>query len=62
MPVDFEPVRGGNLMLDRGVVQVVQPSNALRYVSHYATCPYAKKHRKADASEAQLSLMLGGKP
>ena len=46
MPVDREPVRGGNLHIERGIAQVVAPSGALRHVSHYATCPAADKHRK----------------
>lgn len=71
MPVDVEPVAGGNVFLSRivdeigesrdGVVHVRVARDVLlatiipagedvadrdRYVSHFATCPYAAQHRR----------------
>lgn len=50
MPVDMNPVDDGNLVIiDRRVVVLkkdeVPPFGALRYKSHYATCPHAARHR-----------------
>lgn len=52
MPIDPEPVVGGNLQIvDRAwdgtaVVRVVEPQPGLpRRVSHFATCPNAADHR-----------------
>lgn len=58
MPVDAEPTLDGNLELGvanaptLGVVylsleQRDRPATRPRYTSHFATCPNAKKHRKA---------------
>lgn len=51
MPVDPIPVPGGNLELQivRGrQLVVVHPSDPeiTRHVSHFATCPNAKEHRR----------------
>jgi hypothetical protein len=61
MPVDAEPVDGGNVLLSRGPADVgiptatvvgkrVQPSifgdDSPRYTSHFATCPHADTHRR----------------
>jgi hypothetical protein len=60
MPVDAEPVDGGNVLLSQVVAGVgtptatvvgntVQPSifgdDGPRYVSHFSTCPRADEHR-----------------
>ena len=52
MPVDAEPASDGNLVILAGVVQPIQadlfrgiPSGP-RYISHFATCPNARKHRR----------------
>lgn len=60
IPVDYTPRRDGNLVLvdhgDRVVASVapsalpllapVTPITAVRYVSHFATCPHAARHRR----------------
>lgn len=56
MPIDAEPVVGGNLMLSQTndgklVASVDNAASALllpepRYVSHFATCPDAAKFRR----------------
>lgn len=54
MPVDAQPVEGGNLLLttdDPPVARVVDPDQLLiddgqRFVSHFATCPEADTHRR----------------
>lgn len=51
MPIDPEPVDGGNLILDRRDgprVTVATEGNLppCGYVSHFATCPQAGKWRK----------------
>ena len=49
IPLDPEPVAGGNLVKDAfNVVAFVQPDMSAtdRYVSHFATCPQAKTHRR----------------
>jgi hypothetical protein len=58
MPLDPEPVENGNLILrhrmsglptalylTHGADVELQPDEK-RYVSHFATCPYAAQHRK----------------
>lgn len=50
MPVDAEPVAGGNIELHDGVARIVSPNPLVRrYISHFATCPDARSHRKANA-------------
>ena len=61
IPIDAEPVEGGNLVLvdgthdtDRGAepVTIARRPDALlepdlpRYVAHFTTCPNADEHRK----------------
>lgn len=54
MPVDAEPVEGGNIMLERETdssgtplaAYVPSDPGVLRYVSHFATCEFADRHRK----------------
>lgn len=51
MPLDPHPVPNGNIELVRGghgwVAEVVDPDpEVLRYVSHFVTCPDAKRHRR----------------
>jgi hypothetical protein len=64
MPVDDDPVPDGNLVLSDpapgayapAVSQYVEPDqptlfgdhDAPRFVSHFATCPDANKHRRED--------------
>lgn len=52
MPIDAEPASDGNLEIVRGVAQLAQtdlfgnaPCGPF-YISHFATCPNARKHRK----------------
>lgn len=51
MPLDRKPVMGGNISLGFGtdhLAYVVESHPGIeRYVSHFATCPSAKQHRKA---------------
>lgn len=53
MPVDVEPVDGGNVVITdgpQGLYAVVVGSHEIKqpaYVSHFATCPNAAAHRKA---------------
>jgi hypothetical protein len=42
MPLDVEPVEGGNIQLVDGIAHVVE----LLYLSHFATCSSAARHRK----------------
>jgi hypothetical protein len=57
MPIDPAPVPGGNLVLEDNpdpspfghpgpVASVVTPGDDERFVSHFATCPNAARHRK----------------
>lgn len=54
IPVNPIPVKGGNLSvctLDGKTVEVVKPDpNVARYVTHFADCPDAAKHRKRGAA------------
>lgn len=55
IPLDAEKVLGGNVEVEGGLVggiaRVVKPEpDVLRYVSHFATCPHARAHRKARAN------------
>jgi len=51
MPVDWEPVPDGNVVIRNGLAHVfrnnviVQPEEVL-YTSHFATCPRGKAHRR----------------
>jgi len=48
MPLNPEPVAGGNIELVAGVANVVSSNpDVRRYVSHFATCAQADEHRKA---------------
>lgn len=51
MPLDPEPVPGGNVVVSKEpgeepVAHVCEPNEHSAYVSHFATCPNAKKHRR----------------
>ncbi len=50
LPLDPEPVAGGNLVLDdQGVARVLRPEvpyGGPRYTSHFVTCPQAREHRR----------------
>lgn len=61
MPVDAEPVDGGNVILHPGIARGDAPTatvvgkavapalfgdDAPRYVSHFVTCPNADAHRR----------------
>jgi hypothetical protein len=47
IPLNPEPIVGGNLDLVDGVVRYVQPSGGVKlYTSHFASCPCADAHRK----------------
>lgn len=55
IPMDPQPVPGGNIRLIDGRAHVVgatidlfdQDDDGVRYVSHFATCPDASMHRAA---------------
>lgn len=60
MPIDPRPDERGNLVLeaDMGpggasvkwrvrVVRLPQDAGATRYISHFATCPNSRRHRRA---------------
>lgn len=49
IPLDAEPVPEGNIVIiDGRAVVTTEPAavGELRYVSHFATCPEAKRFRK----------------
>lgn len=49
IPLDVEKVYGGNIILEAegALARVVKPNISVkRYVSHFSTCPNAKRHRK----------------
>lgn len=52
MPVDAEPVEGGNVLLRGGFAEIIKPQEVLPgtplYKSHFATCPHADQHRKRE--------------
>lgn len=62
MPVDPDPVLGGNLLADtrRGTVEVVHEQARIDaeergeplYVSHFVTCPNADEHRQRRGGSA----------
>jgi hypothetical protein len=50
MPLDLEPVLGGNIDLRGGIAYVVTPQpDVKRHVSHFATCAQAAQHRRPRA-------------
>lgn len=49
MPLDPDPVAGGNIELINGIAYVRGVSDNpadVRHVSHFATCPGAQHHRR----------------
>lgn len=49
MPLDPDPSPDGNLWIDEGVImstKVDPPDGAPRYLSHFVTCPDAKRWRE----------------
>lgn len=70
MPVDKEPTENGNLELhDQGqyrpplaIVHSVKAPGVLRYISHFATCPQSKQHRKKDPPRGIVNPVLRGDP
>jgi len=54
MPVDLEPVEGGNIELHPqgefrpplAVYHSIRPPGIKYYISHFATCPKAEQHRR----------------
>lgn len=47
MPLDPDPVEGGNVQLGAdGVARVVGPLFGGTHKSHFATCPQAAQHRR----------------
>jgi hypothetical protein len=51
MPLDPEPVVGGNLVLVGQKVRgaTAEDAHGTRYVSHFSTCPMASAHRRKGA-------------
>lgn len=49
IPLDREPVADGNLSVVNGVAVSAKdvPESALRYVTHFATCPNANAWRRS---------------
>lgn len=54
IPLNATPIVGGNIELKDGIAWYLAksslPSGLPLYVSHFATCPNAKKHRKSSAA------------
>lgn len=54
MPLDPEPVEGGNVRVRDGIALVNSEPDLLddgfRYQSHFASCPNADRHRRTDAA------------
>lgn len=54
MPLDPEPVEGGNVRIRDGIALVNSDpdllDDGLRYQSHFASCPNADRHRRTDAA------------
>lgn len=59
MPIDFDPAPDGNIRLVNGEAVVAKGGNDAQatlegmvdgdtFVSHFATCPYAARHRKRE--------------
>lgn len=49
IPLDKEPIIGGNIVLDGGIASIETIGlfdRTPKYVSHFTTCPNAKKHRR----------------
>lgn len=51
IPLDASPVPHGNVELEDGRAIYVRPNSpnlfgVPRFVSHFATCPHARQHRK----------------
>lgn len=46
MPLDAEPVEGGNIAVLNDGSYVSSDPGGMRYLSHFATCPQASAHRK----------------
>jgi hypothetical protein len=51
IPLDVGEVENGNLVVEGGVVRVRRPGDLAttepRRRSHFASCPFARQHRKA---------------
>jgi hypothetical protein len=53
MPLDAEPVEGGNVAIKDGVAHVMRGElfeemiDGPRYQSHFISCPNAARHRKS---------------
>lgn len=47
MPLDAQPVENGNIIIRDGIacVSKEKAEGELMYISHFATCIYAKRHR-----------------
>ncbi|HEX7277897.1 MAG TPA: hypothetical protein VF244_11025 [Acidimicrobiales bacterium] len=53
MPLDPAPNPDGNVVIEDGVARVVGPeAEGERWMTHWATCPSAAKHRKPKAATA----------
>jgi len=51
IPLNPDPVAGGNLELKDGIARVVKPHPAVKlYTSHFVSCPNANSHRKGRRS------------
>jgi hypothetical protein len=46
IPLDPEPVKGGNLRLVDGRALAARDEPGPRFVTHFATCPFASEHRR----------------
>lgn len=53
IPIDFDPVPNGNLVIKAGQAETFTPlfhgPEVLRYRSHFATCKHAERHRRRRA-------------
>lgn len=51
MPLDLTPREDGNVIIMNGIAHVMkagEETDRERYVSHFATCPNAKSHKRKD--------------
>lgn len=47
IPLDEEPVKGGNIRIENGTALYVKPEPEVeRFVSHFSSCPQRAQHRR----------------
>jgi len=60
LPLDYDPVPDGNIVLEHGKAVIVGPPSLFvtptagpRYRSHFATCPKAAAHRRGGKADGR---------